>query len=208
MSHAQFDQLAIYLDPKDPECYLALPGTRALLQDTAVTACWYPLQVDLPNAPKPEPKSSEARGLRHRWFRENYRARELAYYAKVLGLPLQAIYRSARSQCAAIALLWLQQQQQPVDVLNWLQALCQRHFEQAAALTDHQDTIITLLAEQGLDTADFEHYLAQQGQQQLQIQLEKNLQQGVIRGPAYRWQDQLYIGREHLPLLHQLITAT
>jgi len=205
MKHnAVANELAFYLDPKDPECYLALVGTKALVATTGVALGCYPLQIPTTAQPPAQPAANEARGIRHRWFREAYRARELHYYANVLQLPLQDIYRSAESTQAAMAMLWLQQHPS-VDTLTWLLDLCTAHFRQPISLTDDQDAIQRLLVANGAKPAGLARFWADEGPRILAAQLESNAAAGVIRGPAYEWQGELYIGREHLPLLHSLI---
>jgi 2-hydroxychromene-2-carboxylate isomerase len=206
-----------YLDPKDPLAYLALPGTAALLEETQVTAQWFPMQVDVWSDPGPEPATDASRGERHRWFRANYRERELQYYVRVHNLPLTNLYRQTDSSHAAIALLWLSAQQAPNNplsesisesVVEFLQRLTQAHWAEPTSTLDNTSSIVPLLSaiEPNFDIDSFMEYSKQQGPAALTQQMKTNAEVGVIRGPAYRFDDQLYIGREHLPLLAELIS--
>lgn len=201
--------LEIYLDPKDPLAYLALPGTAALLEQTQMTAQWFPMQVNVWSDPGPEPATDASRGERHRWFRANYRERELQYYVDVHNLPLTNLYRPTDSSHAAIALLWLTAQQAPNKwVLEFLQRLTQAHWAEPTSTLDTTSSILPLLSaiKPNFDTDSFVEYSKQQGPAALTQQMETNAEVGVIRGPAYRFNEQLYLGREHLPLLAELIS--
>lgn len=204
--------LEIYLDPKDPLAYLALPGTSALLQQTNCAIQWFPMQVSAWSDPGPKPAVDASRGERHRWFRASYRERELQYYASVHDLSLTNLYRQTDSTHAALALLWLTEQEaSSTRVLNFLQRLAKTYWADPNSQMEKITSIQPLLADTATDTSadtnGFSKYCAQQGPAALAQQLAMNVQLGVIRGPAYRFADQLYIGREHLPLLAELISG-
>lgn len=200
-------RLEIYLDPKDPLAYLALPGTARLLQQTNCEAHWFPMQVAAWADPGPEPPADAARGDRHRWFRANYRERELLYYAGVLQLPLTNLYRHADSSHAAMALLWLATQPHASSAIpEFLSGLTQAYWADPKASMDKASTLRLLQDKVTTDTTPLDEFYVQQGPAALTQQLQANVERGVIRGPAYRFADQLYIGREHLPLLAQLIS--
>lgn len=199
--------LEIYLDPKDPLAYLALPGTAKFLAHTGCDVLWFPMQVDNWSDPGPEPAADAGRGVRHRWFRANYRERELQHYAGVHQLPLTNLYRHSDSNQAALGLLWLTKQPGGHNlVLEYLHKLTQTHWADPKATMDMAANIVPALSGLTDNLASFKSYSAEQGPAELTAQLATNAELGVIRGPAYRFNEQLYIGREHLPLLAELIS--
>ena len=196
--------LEIYLDPKDPLGYLALQGTAALLANTESTALWLPMQVDSWKEPGPRPNPEADRGARHRWFRAAYRERELRYYAQVQQLPIHGLYRQTDSRQAAMAMLWLSSRQHTNEtMLSFLQALTRNYWSAAEQGMDNSQMLPLLKAH---DAPGFARFCEQEGPDQLAAQLNRNAELGVIRGPAFRYQEQLFIGREHLPLLAELIS--
>lgn len=197
--------LEIYLDPKDPLAYLAIQGIDQLLASTAVPVQWFPMQVDNWAALGPEPAKDAGRGVRHRWFRAAYREREFGYYASVQQLPLVGLYRQTDSSRAAMALLWLAEQVVPdKTVTDFLSRLTQQHWADEQNGMDTQADLIPLLADH--NPSGFLAFCEQDGPEHLARQQQRNAELGVIRGPAFRYQEQLYIGHEHLPLLAELIS--
>lgn len=199
--------LEIYVDPKDPLAYLALPGTTKLLEQVRCDVQWFPMQVEGWHNPGPEPAADAGRGVRHRWFRANYRERELQHYAAVHQLPLTNLYRQTDSSQAAIALLWLATQPDANNLVpKFLMNLTQTHWADPNAAMDTATSILPALSQLIDITPEFQDYSTEQGSAALAAQLASNTELGVIRGPAYRFEEQLYIGREHLPLLAELIS--
>lgn len=200
-------RLEIYLDPKDPLAYLALPGTIKLLEQTKGDVQWFPMQMECWSDPGPEPEADAGRGVRHRWFRANYRERELQHYAGVHQLPLTNLYRQTDSSQAAIALLWLAKQPGANNLVpKFLHHLTQAHWTEPNATMDMTASILPALSNLTDAIPGFTSYSTEQGSAELAAQLTSNAELGVIRGPAYRFNEQLYIGREHLPLLAELIS--
>lgn len=201
--------LDIYVDPKDPLVYLALPGTTQLLAKAKCDARWFPMRVDGWSDPGPEPAADAGRGVRHRWFRANYRERELQHYAGVHQLPLTNLYRQSDSSQAAMALLWLSKQPAANNLVPmFLVKLTQAHWANPNATMDLDADILPLLRDLTDNPAGFKSYRSEQGPAELEAQLAANSALGVTRGPAYHFEEQLYIGREHLPLLTELISES
>lgn len=199
--------LDIYLDPKDPLAYLALPGTTKLLQQTNCDVQWFPMQVASWSDPGAEPAADAERGAKHRWFRANYRERELQHYAGVHQLPLTNLYRQTDSSQAALALLWLAKQPGANNLMpRFLHHLTQTHWADPNATMSMTASIVPALSNLTDTISGFKAYSTGQGPVELAEQLASNAELGVIRGPAFRFEEQLYIGREHLPLLTELIS--
>ncbi len=197
--------LEIYLDLTDPAAYLALPGTLGLLASTGCSASWHPLRCEPYKPPGTRPGADADRGVWHRWFRASYRQRELHYYAGVLGLPRRHTHSTVEPTGAAtcnMPILWLEQLGAPATAAGKLLLnVVRQHYAHSQPCLNNEQQLAQLLSESGFNGEDFADYCNTNGRAALDAALAEATRAGVIRGPAYRLQEALYIGREHLPLL-------
>ena len=93
--------IAVCIDFKSPQAYLALAPTRALEARLGIAFDWRPFLVP-PLSPPRAARADDDRGARHRRMRAEYLARDLARTAAARGLALGDLYR-APDTTAAIA---------------------------------------------------------------------------------------------------------
>ena len=90
-SHLSTRPLAVVLDIKDAQSYLAKDPTYALVDDLGIKIDWLPF---VPRPLRRHTAVGEDRGSRHRRFRAAYLKRSIARYASIRGRDLgQYVYR-------------------------------------------------------------------------------------------------------------------
>ena len=181
----------VCVDFKSPHAWLAMAPTRALELRLGAMFDWRPR--DLPPIPSPKPLGPHAtRGERHRSVRAAYVERDLARYAESQGLNLRDPYRQHDTTRASLGLLYLRKHA-PERAGDF----AARMFE--ILWQDDQDTVST-----GLGPA-FEDYVRKEGPAELAANDAELEKLGVWNVPAYLVHGELFLGRQHLPMVEWLL---
>jgi 2-hydroxychromene-2-carboxylate isomerase len=195
--------LSVTIDFGSPQTYVALESTRALAEEMGVPIDWQPFLAPARKAP-PSPRPSDDRGTRHRRIRTQYLERDVMRYAADQGLAVRGLYEQIDSTSAALGLLWVKQEH-PSLAWDYVKRVFDGRWQKTLDIGDEQ-TIRGLLVEIGAPVAGFETFAAEQGRAGLE-KIQSELQEaGVYEAPAYRVNDEVFIGRQHLPLIRCLLS--
>jgi 2-hydroxychromene-2-carboxylate isomerase len=185
-------QVTVCVDFKSPLAWLAIAPTRAL--EARLGACfdWRPRSV-VP-LPKPQPLGPHAtRGERHRSIRAAYWERDLARYAESQGLHLRDPYREIDAEPPSLALLYLRQrapERAGEFTARAFEALWQGDLASAPT------------AELGPELAE---WARKEGGEALAANEAELDALGVWNVPAYLVGGELFLGRQHLPMVEWLV---
>lgn len=204
---AATDTLTVCVDLKDPYSQLALPGTLSMLERVQHPARWLPYDRHVMTAPASAP-APEDRGVQHRYQRDLYRQRELRFYADALSLPLTRLYENPDTAVFAAALLWLQEQDEPVG--GFLQRAFNDYWSGAMPLISVPTIAATLQAagngaDAWLSQCTEQNQLNAATAATVAAQFASLRSAGLFNSPAYLLQGEVYYGRAHLPLLERLL---
>ena len=184
--------LTVGIDIKNPECYLALEPTRALVRESGVDVDWLPVVT---SPPRPAPDGGD-RAARHKRHRAAYRAMDLARYARAAGLTIRDPERAPDSTLAGLAMLAAKSQSD--DALQgFLDRAFERYWKAELDLED-RGALRAILDEVGVadlpgDTAGFQALQASLGEA------------GLFTAPAYLVENEVFNGRAHLPMIRWIL---
>lgn len=192
--------IRIYIDFKSPGAYLALQPTLALLERHQPDSQWLAFSGSTFNLADNVPQhiDNEDKGSRHRRVRALARRDTHLLYAAQQGLTMH--FQQPAHQCdLALAVLCATNGAN----LDYIKASFAAYWQ--AGLDLNQAAVVgELMTRSGLD-ADL---LAQlQTEELLATAQSRAAQDGVVDAPAYVIAEQLFIGREHLPWVEELILA-
>jgi 2-hydroxychromene-2-carboxylate isomerase len=193
--------IAVCVDFKSAQSYLAVEPTRALEARLGVAFDWRPVSVPPLSRPKPA-QPGDDRGTRHQRARAEYHARDLARYAESRGLALGDVHRAPDVALASLGLLWLRRHR-PELASDY----CARVFE--SLWRDGPEVAEPAAIEAALGSAapGFRAWAAGEGPRELaESQRELGLA-GVWNVPAYLVDGDVFIGRQHLPMIEWLATG-
>ena len=183
--------LKVYIDFRSPAAYLAFKPTCLLIDRLGVITEWLPFQS--PVKPVPEPAPNETRGETHRRVRAVARQQTHQLYADLQGIPLHFPAQPGRCDCAHAALLNLA----PGKAQSYVASAFDAYWVQGADLNDPQ-----IVAELGGGQIPGDYDIPAQ----LSLHQANAIEQdGVVDVPAYVVGGQLFIGREHLPWLEEVL---
>jgi 2-hydroxychromene-2-carboxylate isomerase len=197
--------LPVVIDFKSPQAYLAIGPTCALADELGVTIDWQPLVV-IPSKSAAARPSGDDRGARHRRSRAGYMDRDVARYAADRGLAIEGLDRRKDSTLAAIGLLWAKRYG-PTPARVYVQRIFERAGRSELDI-ENKYSIQAALAEVGATVSGFETFITGEGHTSL-ARIQSDLgKYGVFEVPTYLLNDDVFLGRQHLPLVRSLLSST
>lgn len=192
----------VLLDIRQPLAYLALHPAAALAEQCGVEVDFVPI-ADSPLKPPSAPRPDDERGVRHRRHRAHAIAREIATYAQVQGLVLHDYYRDPDPTTFHIAWLWMRQSQGDrllAFLVEAFRAYWALEFDPANPIE-----IDRLLDSFDVDVDDFGRWSQGQGPAEAHALAEELLERGLARAPTYVVEDEVFVGRQHLPMIRWIL---
>jgi 2-hydroxychromene-2-carboxylate isomerase len=196
--------LRVVLDVRQPLAYLALRPAIAFAREMAIDIDWLPLDGEPLRAPS-TPGPDDDRGVRHRRHRARAIAREIAIYAEAQGLVVRQPYRSGSARAANLAWLWVRARS-PGSLPAFLEELFRRYWALELDAGDPADAIDVLRA-LGLGSADFDRFAADEGPREAERVAKALREAGVHQTPAYLLEDEVFLGRQHLPMIRWILNG-
>lgn len=200
----QHFRLSVLLDVRSPFSYLALHPTLAFAESLGLDVDWLPLATP-PLHPPSEPAPDDDRGARHRRSRAEALAREIETYAHAQGLVLRDPYRAGPADHAHLG--WLFFREHHRDRLpRFLAALFRAYWAEGL----DPDSPAAVAAQVGACGGERDRFLAwaeQEGPQAAASLAEELRAFGLFQVPAYVIEDEVFYGRQHLPMIHWIVAG-
>ncbi|MSO77256.1 MAG: disulfide bond formation protein DsbA [Alphaproteobacteria bacterium] len=200
--------VAVYVDYKSPYAYLAVEPARALERDFDVRLLWRPYVLDIPSflgAAQVDAAGnvlSEQRNA-HQWRRVRYSYMDCRRYAGQRGLVIRGPRKIFDSSIAALGMLHALNQ--AGEVFRRYNDLVFERFWKRELDIEQPAVIAAVLAEAGGEADGFADFLAGPGRERLRGVMDAAHEQGVFGVPTFTVDDEIFWGREHLPLIETLL---
>ena len=202
------DVLTAYVDLKSPYAYLAVEPTRRLARKCGVKLDWLPYTLDISSylgSAKVDETGQVIEQDRspHQWRRVKYAYMDVRRYANLRGLTIRGTVKIWDTRLASTGLLWAREQGRADAYLDAVYPPFWRRDLDAEDIA----VITARLAEAGCETEGFADWAADDGgalHDRLRTEAEAA---GVFGVPWYTWGDEVFWGREALPLISQRITG-
>lgn len=191
-------KLRIVLDLRQPTAYLALPPALELLRELGAGASILPFQGNALSAPT-QPGPGDDRGRIHRRSRAQMLAREIAVYSEVQGLHIENPYRGGPSTAAVLAWLWVMETQ-PDKLPAFLGRLFEQYWRVRLDANDPGD-LRRVLDALHIPAEGQGAWSQRTGAARLEALDAELRAAGVFQAPAYLLGDELFVGRQHLPMI-------
>ena len=200
--------LTVYVDVKSPYAYLALDPVRSLAARCGVSVDWLPYTLDIPDylgsaeVDAAGNVVAEDRSA-HQWRRVRYAYMDVRRLANLRGLTIRGTRKIWDSSLASIGLLWARRHGSSEAYLDrvfppfWRRDL---DIEDIAVIED-------TLAAVGIQTQGFTDFVIGEGRLQHDTLRDAAEAAGVFGVPWMVWQDEVFWGREALPLIEFRMTG-
>ena len=180
--------MRIYIDFKSPASRLAIGPTLDFLAQTGIIADWLPYRTAPDKLPVEE--AGETKTRRHLRLRAEAARNMHAKYARLRRIPLEFPDAPGCTDLALAGLLYAGS-----AASAYVEAGFQVYWEDHADL--NSPAIVSRLFEcAGIDASGFDPESSLSRLEAVQREAEEA---GVIDAPAYLFQNDVFIGREHLP---------
>lgn len=202
------DRLILYLDLKSPYAYLAKQPAYDLERDFGISIDWRPLTLNIPSflgsATVNERREvvEESRTPRQ-WQSVRYAYTDVKRYARVKDIRIYGPRKIWDTRLAHIG--WLFAKRHGRDVLyRYLDEMYERFWLREIDV-EELSTIQSILHNAGAPEADFEEFIHLDGGR-LHDQLQASLHPtGIFGVPTFVLDDEIYFGRENLPLIRWIL---
>ncbi len=194
--------LCVALDVRHPLAYLALLPAISFGREAAIEVDWLPLEGQALRPPS-EPGPDDERSIHHKRHRARMIAREIAVYARAAGLVVREPYRDGSPRAAHLAWLWVRARM-PGALPAFLEVLFRRYW---ALELDAGDLpgVSDLLHALGLDPEGFGAWATREGPDHAEGVAATLREAGVEQAPAYLVEDEIFYGRQHLPMIRWIL---
>ncbi len=189
--------MRVYVDFKSPAAYLALVPTLDLAARYNQDVRWLPFKTHQQGVTAaPSADGAEDKGTRHRRVRALARQNTHLLYAGLRGLKMNFPAQPGETDLALAALSALGSHPR---VAEYVQLAFEKYWVDSADL-NNPSVVGALLA--AIDVTYDDNFKHQTTMHEAANLAEAD---GVVGTPAYVIQDQLFIGREHLPWIERLM---
>lgn len=195
--------LAVCLDVRHPQAYLALAPVQSLAAELGIAVEWLPFPVRPPQGPPPV-TAGDDRGTRHRRARALFQARDVAVHAGLQGLTIEQPFRTGDATAASLGHPWLRDRA-PEVVPAYLARLFER-FWRGSLDAASSGAIAGLLSELGQPAAEYERFAGGAGPAELESLRAALVAAGVFTVPSLVAAGEVFVGRAHLPMVRWLLT--
>jgi 2-hydroxychromene-2-carboxylate isomerase len=196
--------LSIAIDFKSPSAYLAFGPITALAEQRGINIDWQPFVVSSAKDHSIDSVST-GRGAQHRRVRAEYIERDIIRYAADRGLTIRGLHRQTDSTLAAIGLLWTRHAA-PGLADGYVQRVFERYWREDLDI-ENDCAVRVLLEDLGVPAADFPAYARGEGRAELERLQSELVNAGVFDVPTYLLNGEIYVGRQHLPLIQGLLSG-
>ena len=201
--------LIAYTDYKSPYAYLAKDLTYELERDTGARVEWRPYVLDIPAFLGSARVDEDGRMLEesrnaHQWRRVRYSYMDCRRVAQKRGLTIRGPRKIWDSSLAAAGMLFAQAQDEAV-FRRYHDTVFERFWRRALDIEDVA-VIAAALAEAGAPPG-FEDWARQGRARVTEISREAETA-GVFGVPSFVIDGELFWGRENLPEIREMLSAT
>lgn len=187
--------LTVYVDFKSPAAYLAIAPTLALAERYALDVAWKPFRTverDVPKLGK-----EETVGESHRRVRAASQRSLAIKYARHQGIDLKFPEALGNTDLALGVLAEIEG-----DRLTYIRTAFDAYWSDHADLNDER-TVQQLIENVDLEPSS----LLENARPALEQAQDAAEEAGVVGAPAYVIKEQIFVGREHLPWIEEIVRS-
>ena len=199
----------IYIDFKSPYAYLAINPSIKFAKRNKLKINWLPCVLEIPDflgSAKVDDQRNIIENNRnpHQWRRVKYSYMDCRRYANIRDITIRGPQKIWDTQLISIALLWTKNNHYELTEL-FIKYVFEKFWKRELDIEDN-NVITNILKHIGISTNGFKEWSINGGKKELEVIIEKGHEKGVFGVPSYYFDNELFWGREHLPMIEAIIT--
>ena len=201
--------IEIYIDFKSPYAYLAIDSSIKFAKHNKLEINWLPFVLEIPDflgSAKVDDQRNiiESNRNPHQWRRVKYSYMDCRRYANIRDITIRGPQKIWDTQLISIALLWTKNNHYELTEL-FIKYVFEKFWKRELDIEDN-NVITNVLKHIGISTNGFKEWSINGGKKELEVIIEKGHEKGVFGVPSYYFDNELFWGREHLPMIEAIIT--
>jgi len=201
--------IEIYIDFKSPYAYLAIDSSIKFAKHNKLEINWLPYVLEIPDflgSAKVDDQRNIIENNRnpHQWRRVKYSYMDCRRYANIRDITIRGPQKIWDTQLISIALLWTKNNHYELTEL-FIKYVFEKFWKRELDIEDN-NVITNVLKHIGISTNGFKEWSINGGKKELEVIIEKGHEKGVFGVPSYYFDNELFWGREHLPMIEAIIT--
>jgi len=202
--------ISIYIDFKSPYAYLAIKPSKQFAKDLKLEINWLPYVLDIPEylgSAKVDNKGKVLESNRndHQWRRVRYSYMDCRRYANLRKMTVLGPQKIWNTRLVSIALLWVKKQN-PLLVEDFIDHIFLNFWKRELDI-ENFDIVETIIEKCGISLSGFKEWEKSAGKKELDVIMNEAHKKGVFGVPSYLVEDELFWGREQIPLIRAKITG-
>lgn len=199
----------IYIDFKSPYAYLAINPSIKFAKRNELKINWLPCVLEIPDflgSAKVDDQRNILESDRnpHQWRRVKYSYMDCRRYANIRDITIRGPQKIWNTQLISIALLWTKNNNYELTEL-FIEYVFEKFWKRELDIEDYS-VITSILKHIGINSNFFKEWSINDGKKELEVITEKGQEKGVFGVPSYYFDNELFWGREHLPMIEAKIT--
>ena len=199
----------IYVDFKSPYAFLAIEPSINFAKENKLNINWLPYVLEIPDFLGSAKVDSNGKVLEnnrndHQWRRVKYSYMDCRRYANTRNITVRGPQKIWNTKLISIALLWtkINNYEHTESFINYVFI----NFWKRELDIENIDIIIEVLKKIGINFYSFKDWANDDGEKELNLIINKAHKEGVFGVPSYVIKDELFWGREQLPMIKARLT--
>ena len=203
------NSISIYIDFKSPYSYLAIEPSKKFAKDLKLEINWLPYVLDIPEylgSAKVDNKGKVLESSRndHQWRRVRYSYMDCRRYANLRKMTVLGPQKIWNTKLVSIALLWVKKQNSLL-IEDFIDHIFVNFWKRELDI-ENFDIVETIIEKCGISQSGFKEWEKNSGKNELDAIMNEAHKKGVFGVPSYMIEDELFWGREQIPLMRAKIT--
>ena len=204
------NSISIYIDFKSPYSYLAIEPSKKFAKDLKLEINWLPYVLDIPEylgSAKVDNKGKVLESNRndHQWRRVRYSYMDCRRYANLRKMTVLGPQKIWNTKLVSIALLWVKKQNSLL-IEDFIDHIFVNFWKRELDI-ENFDIIEKIIKKCGISQPGFKEWKKNAGKNELDAIMNRAHEKGVFGVPSYIIEDELFWGREQIPLMRAKITG-
>lgn len=201
----------IYIDFKSPYAYLALEPSIIFAKKNKLNINWLPYVLEIPDflgSAEVDNNGNVIKSERnaHQWRRVKYSYMDCRRYANAKNMIVRGPQKIWNTKLISIALLWTKKNNSNKHTLSFIKHVFEKFWKRKYDL-ENIEIICNTLKNIGLDSNGFKKWSKENGKKELNLIIDKAHKKGVFGVPSYFIGNELFWGREQIPMIEARISG-